>query len=372
MFLLSSIILSFQTLPEDLFNLICVSCSNKVDSFHSFFQEIHEAQRFFNDHKSLVTPEIKIEDDVFEEVVSQEWKIIPEVNDFIDEGATPQSNDPDFEIKEDVKSEDEDTEDEEMLSECESEEEDRVKSREPSKKRKEDRLINGFFDFVCQQCKIKLQTWTKYRKHMRKKHNEKRAKIFCCNNSIDAAHLPLLGHFYYHTDPDRLKCISCDKQYNNLKSLSQHTRKVHSHPKEKKEEPKVSCPECGISLVKRCLPNHLKIHQPRVKLQCDICKKFLQSRKAMLYHMTQQHLPKNPNIDQILCNICAKSFTSKDRFNHHLRYHHDDTTGKCPECDVVMRLENLRVHRKRVHEIKKVSCPICAKEFKVFPAYIFQ
>lgn len=311
----------------------------------------------------MVFPEIKVEDtgDVFEEILVKPLE--PHVTDWIAEAALPQSNDPDYEVKDDLESE-EDGDESEILSEYESDDEKEGSSGSRKKRKKQDRMINAFFDFVCHKCKLKLQTWTKYRKHMRKKHDEKRAKIICCNNSIEVAHLSLLGHFYFHTDPDRLKCVVCDKQYNNLKSLSQHTRKVHSHPKEKKEEPKVSCPECGISLVKRCLQNHLKIHQPRVKLQCDICKKFLQSRKAMLYHMTQQHLPKNPNVDQILCNICAKSFTSKDRFNHHLRYHHDDTTGKCPECNVVMRLENLRVHRKRVHEIKKVSCPICYKEFK--------
>lgn len=136
-------------------------------------------------------------------------------------------------------------------------------------------MINMFFDFVCPKCKKQLKTWKKYRKHMQKKHAEKRPKLLCCNSPIEATHLALLGHLYYHNDPDRLKCIACDKQYQNIKSLSQHNRNFHSHPREKKEEPKVFCPECRVLLVKRCLQNHLKTHQPRVKLQCDICQKVI-------------------------------------------------------------------------------------------------
>uniref|UniRef100_A0A336M9Z2 CSON013925 protein n=1 Tax=Culicoides sonorensis TaxID=179676 RepID=A0A336M9Z2_CULSO len=341
-------ILKIKIHSNDEFNLICLNCKNSVLNFHTFYKEVHDAQTFFND-KSLIISQIKVEPELFEEITV----VNSEIN-FIDENCGTTKNELSF---------DDELSDKTSESEDESKEERKISNIVDKKKFKEEQLINDFYKFQCHKCKIKLKSWKKYRKHMRINHDEKRPKISCCESQIEVAHLPLLGHFYFHTHPERLKCIPCDKQYNNIRSFEQHIRKSHSD-KEKKEEPKVFCPECGIALVKRCLQSHLKIHQPRVKLQCDICKKLLQSRKAMLYHMTQQHLPKNPNIDEILCNICAKSFATKDRFNHHFRYYHDETTGKCPDCDVVMRLENLRVHRKRVHEVKKVSCPICFKEFK--------
>ncbi|XP_063706343.1 transcription factor grauzone-like [Culicoides brevitarsis] len=322
-------ILRIETLLEDKFNRICVPCYTKVDSFHRFFEEIHTAQSFFEEKPSL-SPDIKIEEGVEDGIAKVFIKPV-----------------------------------EESIESDESEEEKIVKKRKSlSEEDLQGRMINEFFDFRCQKCGNHLKTWKKYRKHMQRRHSERRPSISCCQTDVEVSHIALLSHFYSHTDPEKLRCDACGRHYSSLRSLTQHFRKVHAVNREKKDEPKVFCPECGMLLVKRCLQSHMKTHQPRIKLQCDLCKKFLQSRKAMIYHMTQQHLPKNPEKDQILCSICAKSFASMDRFNHHLRYHHDNTTGKCPDCHIVMRLENLRVHRKRVHEIKKVSCPICFKEFK--------
>lgn len=223
---------------------------------------------------------------------------------------------------------------------------------------KKDALINNFYVFICPTCDITLRTWADYRNHIIHNHDTHRPKFRCCETSLECERWNLLGHYYFHTSPDLLKCKKCNRQFNNIRAYRKHHKESHVKTS---EELKCTCPHCGVIMLRKSLSQHLKLHQTQHKLQCDICKLLTSTRSSLILHMKRRHLPRDDG--QILCNICARSFCSKERFNQHNRYYHDDTTGECPHCGVVKKLEHLRIHIKRVHRENKVTCEICAKEF---------
>ena len=94
-----------------------------------------------------------------------------------------------------------------------------------------------------------------------------------------------------------------------------------------------------------------------MKTLCKICGKLV-TKKNILRHV-QSHGHTN-----FTCNICSKSFSTRDSLNQHTKTHWQPEELKCSLCSSsFFSRSSLRKHRIRVHERKRFQCPYCQKIF---------
>lgn len=67
--------------------------------------------------------------------------------------------------------------------------------------------------------------------------------------------------------------------------------------------------------------------------------------------------------DQFECRECLKGFDDKKKFKTHIKYH--DKSLECPDCEMAFGVrEQLKRHRKEVHEKQQIVCPVSGCERK--------
>lgn len=87
---------------------------------------------------------------------------------------------------------------------------------------------------------------------------------------------------------------------------------------DKKRYMEVTCPECGRSIKKHCLTDHLKTHTRIPDRECPICGVMLLTRAALYHHKKWVHGKREP----INCDQCGKNFATNSSFKVHQRNVH--------------------------------------------------
>ena len=102
------------------------------------------------------------------------------------------------------------------------------------------------------------------------------------------------------TNPDRVVCHICKRDYKNKIGLIQHHQNVHI------KKGKFECKDCAISLASPgSLYNHMNhVHRER-KLQCHPCGKFFGQKNCLLKHNISFHSSNNKG----LCLRCQKTMS---------------------------------------------------------------
>ncbi|XP_063697551.1 zinc finger protein 62-like [Culicoides brevitarsis] len=309
---------------------ICEICQASLIAFENFYDRVKEGQKFFEQEilstqfPSDIVKLDNIQDDfpIFLENTPAEELLELSKDDLMNlcEDLHEEKNTEDTKISFDIDFDDSNV---------------APSKRTAYRNLKKDALINEFYVFICPSCDILIPTWTDYREHLMQDHAIQRPKLRCCDTSLECERWSLLGHYLFHKSPEMLQCKKCGKQFNSIRPLRKHYKETHNKISKSEEK----------------------------KFECDLCGTFVSTRSSMIYHMKRRHLPSKAEDEQILCSFCAKSFKTKEQFNQHYRYYHEETTEKCPHCGIVKKLEHLRMHIKRVHRENRVKCEFCEKEF---------
>lgn len=120
-------------------------------------------------------------------------------------------------------------------------------------------------------------------------------------------------------------CDDCGKVYTKVERLRGHMLKVHNSELKKKrrrskyiveeDDPRpYKCRECPSEFVKyKQLNKHLKVHEKRF---CPFCQDYVQS---FAMHMQKEHHFMVPR--PFLCDICQRSFLTKNGIKIHMKAH---------------------------------------------------
>ena len=108
----------------------------------------------------------------------------------------------------------------------------------------------------------------------------------------------------------------------------QHSSRFHGAWVSKHNTFRCSKPNCQAGFVSRSLlKNHEKIHD-NVQTKCVFCPYTSVHMQEMIVHQ-RSHF----NIRNYKCEVCHKSFLTKNLCNRHYMNVHSGETSKCPACD---------------------------------------
>ncbi|KAJ6646787.1 Transcription factor grauzone [Pseudolycoriella hygida] len=254
----------------------------------------------------------------------------------------------------------------------------------------EDALIREYFTMKCDICSdtVEFENFSNARHHYRRVHKMK-GYLKCCGTKYDCPDR-VLNHINYHTNPDALRCKQCGKYVKSEKSLELHiashapldsrafkcdlctssfpsTLRLKCHVQNKhtsKTGEKFPCDKCGKNfrseLLLACHVRH--IHKPPTEYVCEICARTFKSKQVLENHIGMEHSTTPP--PKVQCNICGAWLKHNRSLKTHLHLHNDIKGLNCPICNKDVRNKHvLRRHIGTVHGERRYQCVLCEKAF---------
>ena len=206
---------------------------------------------------------------------------------------------------------------------------------------------------MCRICGMNLDTFNSYSAHV---EAHKPMKCDTCGKNFKNTHM-LKNHINStHIKESDEPCHICGKIYKNV---ANHMRLVHEYTIQ-------NCLHCSYTTrITTDLARHIsRTHTEETVTNCSYCDKITKNIKR---HLQQNRCdkPEEKIVVQVSCDICDKTFTSKEHMTRHLkRVHNNILDVLCPKCDYKTYSNfNLRIHVTRVHEgnALKQACPYCLK-----------
>uniref|UniRef100_A0A336LP35 CSON000094 protein n=1 Tax=Culicoides sonorensis TaxID=179676 RepID=A0A336LP35_CULSO len=210
---------------------------------------------------------------------------------------------------------------------------------------------------TCDKCQLDFINEDQFKQHT-KIHNEndKSIDLVKCNE-CNVAFANEKSHLLHMEEHNRFyNCHHCSVKFKDRKSLSTHMRRRH----------RFTCEECGCSYASlKILEVHRRSHSGIRPFKCNMCTRSLISSSALKTHLKYVHKAFG-NTDQT-CEICNKTFTSKNGYARHSRIH----TGQFFECTQsgcgkkFTTKFSLKTHVELVHDdVRKYQCCECPKRYK--------
>ena len=269
------------------------------------------------------------------------------------------------------------------------------------------------------ECKICFQKFlTKSQLYHHVLNHSRRFYCDLCGLYSAASKHVLMVHLTLHLVQGRYKCIFCQRLFDDRESFRLYSRQAHRDPKnriglskadlscgtcgkelsavqkrkqhERSHKEKVQCPICEMKVNQNYLAVHLKRHELKKKekkIICDICTKSFITKESLVKHkrihnkfkcdicgyentykeLLKDHLEVHVSLVKTKCNICRKSFTSTKAMKYHLKIIHnlnvDPSELCCNICQVKCRnLQALKSHKTN-HNFPK-TCKICSQLIK--------
>ncbi|XP_058464628.1 zinc finger protein OZF-like [Malaya genurostris] len=149
-----------------------------------------------------------------------------------------------------------------------------------------------------------------------------------------------------------LTCEYCPETSNTFGRLQTHCRNVHD------KKAGVKC--CGrIFYDKYKIIEHINSHENPNQFYCEICQKSYRSKEYLAVHNLKMHRKLGDN--SFSCDECGKSFPQQGLLNAHLKAH---TQTICSICHQKLGSNSLKMHMLRHTGTMKYVCDTCGKEFR--------
>ncbi|XP_026746669.1 zinc finger protein 37-like [Trichoplusia ni] len=153
-----------------------------------------------------------------------------------------------------------------------------------------------------------------------------------------------------------IKCSLCSKVLRNLQNFKCHA-KTHFAPQH-------ACEECGKKFV---TPSHMRYHQQRVhgrrkRLACSTCSYRAVDPLQLQNHERAEHTGERPYV----CDVCGDSFRMRANIAQHMRKHFGVRNLQCDRCPSMFRSRSeLTGHQNRVHYLSYTYlCYLCTETYK--------
>uniref|UniRef100_A0A8D8AA06 Zinc finger protein 567 n=1 Tax=Culex pipiens TaxID=7175 RepID=A0A8D8AA06_CULPI len=170
----------------------------------------------------------------------------------------------------------------------------------------------------------------------------------------DEAHLPK------KLPPDEKRPFICEICYHNFPTelrLYAHQIRLIKGRNEKKHQ----CVHCGKTFISAgVLRDHEISHTGEKVFQCTDCPKTYTNKDAYRKHIYRHAQPR----DRYRCEVCDRTFKTKQSLYEHGLAHTGERPLKCPYCPARFAREACRISHVRTHTGKKdFPCPQCDKRF---------
>ncbi|CAG9860158.1 unnamed protein product [Phyllotreta striolata] len=251
---------------------------------------------------------------------------------------------------------------------------------------------------ICPMCGKFIINQSEYTKHFTQ-HVTKQLPVKCksCSEKFTAKRL-YYNHVKMHKVKERLtKCVICSRTFSpqamrfhkaSKKFPCTHCWKVFcvqsrlaTHLRSHTGEKPFPCSSCSMRFTTNGnLTKHFRIHSGFKPYVCDYCSKRFSrpdylKRHYLAIHNVHRLIRKcdynNENnaqtekqVDSITCDICSKSYPSKQSLISHMRVHNKEKNFKCGICSKTFLYKGLLNGHLKIHKgDKPFACTFCPKRF---------
>jgi len=199
------------------------------------------------------------------------------------------------------------------------------------------------YPYFCKQCGKGFQVLKDLHTHIRTKHY---GDFMICENLNSNGEM-------------------CGKKLRNEEALQKHVDRVHLKTEDIKN-PKVTCPECGVNILKESLQRHIDTLHLKIKNRpCmeENCGLIFTSNQHLKKHVDKVH---NKIISREWCDLCEEFKENLKAHNSYMHKSRKKVACSWPQCEYQAKTGYLvQQHIKNVHEEKtRVKCDECGKSTK--------
>ncbi|XP_041348805.1 zinc finger protein 808-like [Gigantopelta aegis] len=163
-------------------------------------------------------------------------------------------------------------------------------------------------------------------------------------------------HWYQHNPENKHACSHCEKLYCSVLELQEHVNTAHLNLK-------FLCYGCGKKFnSRRALNRHAShAHENVYKYTCEVCAKRFYDKVKF-----DDHKDKHTGSKNHICHVCGLAYRYKPRLITHLKMHTSSENFLCNICEQRFNtMASLKNHMIGKHSIDHCyRCPWCSKEFK--------